>query len=62
MPSNIATPTIEELDVQNVTFERSTPLEILEWTFAHYVDDLAMACSFEDVALLHMVHILRPST
>jgi phosphoadenosine phosphosulfate reductase len=36
------------------------PLEILKWTFERFDDDVAMACSFEDVALLHMVHELRP--
>jgi len=46
----------------NESFERSTPLKILEWTFERFNDDVAMACSFEDVALLHMVHQLRPNS
>ena len=40
----------------NERFERSTPLEILSWTFERFGGDVAMACSFEDLALLHMVH------
>ena len=53
---------IDELESVNESFERSTPLKILEWTFERFNDDVAMACSFEDVALLHMVHQLRPHT
>ena len=41
--------------------ESESPLAILEWTFAQY-EDVAMACSFEDLALLHMVHLVRPET
>ena len=41
--------------------EHESPLAILEWTFAQY-DDVAMACSFEDLALLHLVHQVRPET
>jgi len=37
-------------------------MEILQWTFDRFEDDVAMACSFEDVALLDMVHELRPAT
>src|ERR1700692_984151 len=53
---------IDELEAVNESFERSTPIKILEWTFERFDDDVAMACSFEDVALLHMVHELRPGT
>ncbi|HEY7931554.1 MAG TPA: phosphoadenylyl-sulfate reductase [Acidimicrobiales bacterium] len=53
---------LHELDEVNATFERATPLEILEWTFGRFDDDVAMACSFEDLALLHMVWTLRPAT
>ena len=59
----LITPTgdlLDELESVNESFERSTPIEILEWTFERFDDDVAMACSFEDVALLHMVHQLRP--
>jgi phosphoadenosine phosphosulfate reductase len=61
----LMTPTSEllnELEDVNERFERSTPLEILKWTFERFDVDVAMACSFEDVALLHMVHELRPAT
>ncbi|MGH3733905.1 MAG: phosphoadenylyl-sulfate reductase [Acidimicrobiales bacterium] len=60
----LITPTaalLSELDETNERFEHSTPIEILQWTFDRF-DDVAMACSFEDVALLHMVHELRPTT
>lgn len=61
----VNTPTselLEELDDDNERFERSTPLDILRWTFERFDGDVAMACSFEDLALLHMVRELRPST
>jgi phosphoadenosine phosphosulfate reductase len=61
----LMTPTsdlLSELEVADERFERATPLEILKWTFDRFDDDVAMACSFEDVALLHMVHELRPAT
>lgn len=54
--------TVEELEEVNERFELATPLEILQWTFERFGDEVAMACSFEDVALLHMVHQLRPDT
>jgi len=65
MRTPLITPTAQllgELDDVNARFERSTPLEILNWTFERFDDDVAMACSFEDLALLHMVHERRPST
>jgi len=61
----LITPTpalLQQLDAVNERFERSTPKEILTWTFERFDGDVAMACSFEDVALLHMVHELQPST
>jgi phosphoadenosine phosphosulfate reductase len=53
---------LNELEDVNERFERSTPIEILKWTFDRFDDNVAMACSFEDVVLLHMVHELRPQT
>jgi phosphoadenosine phosphosulfate reductase len=53
---------LEEFEVKNEQFEHATPLEILAWTFERFDDDVAMACSFEDLALLHMVRELRPRT
>jgi phosphoadenosine phosphosulfate reductase len=50
----------DELDDANRLLERATPDEVLAWTFGRFGDDVVMACSFEDVALLHMVHELRP--
>lgn len=57
------TPTLlEELDEQNSRFETASPLDILNWTFERFAENVSMACSFEDIALLHMVHQLRPDT
>jgi phosphoadenosine phosphosulfate reductase len=53
---------LEELGSVNERFEHSAPSEILAWTFERFDGDVAMACSFEDVALLHMVHELKPDT
>jgi phosphoadenosine phosphosulfate reductase len=53
---------LSELGAVNSRLEHAAPLEILTWIFERFGDDLAMACSFEDVALLHMVHELRPDT
>jgi phosphoadenosine phosphosulfate reductase len=61
----MTTPTstlLDELETTNQRFEFASPLEILNWTFERFDDDVAMACSFEDLALLHMVHELRPKT
>ena len=53
---------LRELEEVDERFEHATPLEILQWTFDRFDDDVAMACSFEDVALLHMVREVRPAT
>jgi phosphoadenosine phosphosulfate reductase len=53
---------LDELDSVNERFEHSAPSEILAWTCERFDGDVAMACSFEDVALLHMVHELKPDT
>lgn len=53
---------LEELETVNERFEISSPMEILSWTFERFSNDVSMACSFEDVALLHMVHELGPTT
>jgi phosphoadenosine phosphosulfate reductase len=61
----VITPTpdlLNELDITNERFEHASPTEILTWTFSRFDDGVAMACSFEDLALLHMVHELRPLT
>jgi len=61
----MATPSpdlLSELGAVNSRLEHAAPLEILTWIFERFGDDLAMACSFEDVALLDMVHELRPET
>jgi phosphoadenosine phosphosulfate reductase len=63
MPVITPTPALlDELEEVNERFEKATPNEILTWTFDRFDNDVAMACSFEDVALLHMVHEMRPAT
>ncbi|NNN00552.1 MAG: phosphoadenylyl-sulfate reductase [Acidimicrobiaceae bacterium] len=53
---------LDELESETLRLEHESPLAILRWTFERFADDVAMACSFEDVALLHMVHQVRPDT
>ncbi|MBW4079639.1 MAG: phosphoadenylyl-sulfate reductase [Acidobacteria bacterium] len=53
---------LDEFEAKNLEFEHASPLQILTWTFERFGDDVVMACSFEDLALLHMVHQLQPST
>ena len=53
---------IDELERVNAEFESASPHEILTWTFERFGDDVALACSFEDLALVHMVHELRAAT
>ena len=52
---------LEHLATTAARLENASPLDILDWVFVNYAD-VAMACSFEDVALLHMVHEVRPNT
>ena len=52
----------EELDEMSDYLEHRTPLEVLAWTFERFGHGVTMACSFEDLALLHMVHSLSPHT
>ena len=59
MRMTLETPTsemLDELDLVNERFEYAAPREILQWTFSRFDDGVAMACSFEDLALLHIVH------
>jgi phosphoadenosine phosphosulfate reductase len=53
---------VDELRHVSQTFETASPGEILDWTFSRFGDDVAFACSFEDVALLHLIHERRPLT
>lgn len=52
----------DELAALDARFEHVSPGEILAWTFGRFGDDVVMACSFEDVALLHMIHEVAPAT
>ena len=64
MTTPLTTPSAEVLDELhevNNRFEHAAPLEILRWTFDRFGSGVSMACSFEDVALLHMVHELQPT-
>ena len=59
----IPTPEIrEELDAAETRFAHASPNEILSWTFERFGGDVAFACSFEDVALLHMINEIAPGT
>jgi len=61
----MTTPTpelLDELAQVNASFEHAAPSEILDWVFTRFGTDVAMACSFEDLALLHMVHERAPQT
>ena len=53
---------VKELELADAQFIHASPREILAWTFERFDDHIAFACSFEDVALLHMVHQLQPQT
>lgn len=50
-----------ELAEASSRFERVTPDEIITWTLDRFGDDVVYACSFEDVALLHMIRKQCPS-
>jgi phosphoadenosine phosphosulfate reductase len=53
---------LEEIDAANRRFEFASPSEILEWICSKFGEDLLFACSFEDVALLHMIWQRQPAT
>lgn len=53
---------LHELDTVDTRFRHASPGEILAWTFERFENDVAFACSFEDVALLHMIRLVAPST
>jgi phosphoadenosine phosphosulfate reductase len=62
-PSRPPTPSLlEELDAADAKFAHASPGEILAWAFARFGSEVAFACSFEDVALLHMIHEVAPGT
>ena len=51
---------LKELEAADSEFTHASPSEILAWTFSRFATDVAFACSFEDVALLHMIHEVAP--
>ena len=53
---------LKELDAADTRFAHASPNEVLSWTFERFGNDVAFACSFEDVALLHMIHEIAPGT
>src|SRR5271169_3738948 len=64
-PPHMPAPTpslVTELDAENARLETASPHDVLTWVFERFGDDVAMACSFEDLALLHMIHQMRPAT
>ncbi len=59
----ISTPALlDELSAADARFAHAAPAEILAWTFDRFGDDVAFACSFEDVALLDMIRQVAPRT
>ena len=53
---------LNDLETADSQFTHASPGEILAWTFERFGGDVAFACSFEDVALLHMIHEVAPRT
>ncbi len=61
----MTTPTPEllaEIAAADAALANAAPSEILRWVFERFGSDVAMACSFEDLALLHMIHQQQPDT
>lgn len=52
---------LAELAELDQRFSHASPLEIVEWALSTY-DDAAVACSFEDLVLVDLVHRVRPET
>ncbi|HQU26486.1 MAG TPA: phosphoadenosine phosphosulfate reductase family protein, partial [Acidimicrobiales bacterium] len=52
---------LAELGREDARLETAAPLSVLNWTFRRFGSGAVLACSFEDVALLHMAHSIRPS-
>ena len=48
-------PTIPDLAALNSRFETADPSEVLGWAF-NELGDVVVACSFEDLVLVHLVH------
>jgi phosphoadenosine phosphosulfate reductase len=62
---SMTTPTPEllaEIAAADAALANAAPSEILRWVFERFGSDVAMACSFEDLALLHMIHQQQPDT
>jgi phosphoadenosine phosphosulfate reductase len=53
---------INELAAADAALTHAAPLEVVEWAFERCGDKVAYACSFEDVALLHMIRQVAPGT
>ncbi|MGH9020249.1 MAG: phosphoadenylyl-sulfate reductase [Acidimicrobiales bacterium] len=49
----------DEIEGANARLELASPREVISWTLERF-STVALACSFEDLALLHMVHQLDP--
>ncbi len=52
---------LDELALVNDDMERRSPLDVVRWTVERFGDDVVMACSFEDLALLHMINQVAPA-
>jgi phosphoadenosine phosphosulfate reductase len=51
----------QELDEACARLDRADPNEIISWCIKRFSGDVALACSFQDAALLDMVVKLEPS-
>ena len=50
----------DELALAASSLETASPREIIAWALERFGDDVTFACSFEDVALLHMLREAKP--
>jgi phosphoadenosine phosphosulfate reductase len=47
-------------DFKGLDIEASSAEDLLKWAIDAFHPDLALACSFEDIVLVHMMHRIRP--
>ncbi|HET8990289.1 MAG TPA: phosphoadenylyl-sulfate reductase [Acidimicrobiales bacterium] len=52
---------LAELESEDARLASAPPLAVLSWVFRRFGSGAVLACSFEDVALLHMARSIRPS-
>ncbi len=47
-------------DFKELDMEAYSAEDLLKWAIDAFHPDLALACSFEDIVLVHMMHRIRP--